>query len=233
MLTRGRPIQSNFLQCMDFTHDQLIAALIHEVILLYGGQRGSACTDRSGCFGLPLNLVTLCLIPFLVNHLIVTYSDLAHYHFHLFLAHLVYIQSHSKTPRIRHALPIVVRDNMDPTLREDNIITALEHNNRVSNLELYVAVSSQWENVLAAMQVPFPTPTDLVLKSAYETAPIVPDTVFGWICTKSAISLVESRSFSGITGAAVVATGTHLVYLQGYISTQAMEPRRWPAASQL
>jgi len=67
---------------------------------------------------------------------------------------------------------------MDPTLREDNIITALEHNNRVSNLELYVAVSSQWENVLAAMQVPFPTPTDLVLKSAYETAPTVPDSLW-------------------------------------------------------
>ena len=102
---------------------------------------------------------------------------------------------------------------MDLALREDIIIAALKHNNCISDLELCVVASRKWENVLAAIQKPFPALTDLVL--GY---------ILGWICTASAVSPVESHSVSGVTGT--------VLYLQlwniphsGFISPEAMATR--------
>jgi len=71
----------------------------------------------------------------------------------------------------------------------------------------------KWENVLAAIQKPFPALTDLVLGH-----------ILGWICTASAVSPVESHSVSGVTGT--------VLYLQlwniphsGFISPEAMATR--------
>lgn len=70
-----------------------------------------------------------------------------------------------------------------------------------------MAASSHLENILAAIQVPFPELTDLVLKSAYEMALVVPGTFLDGSAHR--LRYFESRSVSGITEA-----GTHLVYIQ-------------------
>ncbi len=51
----------------------------------------AARTDRDGGFSLPFNLITLCSIPSLFGHFILTYSDLAHCLCHSLLAPLAYI----------------------------------------------------------------------------------------------------------------------------------------------
>ncbi|KAF8503249.1 hypothetical protein F5888DRAFT_1886948 [Russula emetica] len=60
----------------------------------------------------------------------------------------------------------------------DNIIVALEHNDRVCQIDLSVT-NSQMEEVLAAMQQPFPALTELRISWAYgqkdETRPVVPE----------------------------------------------------------
>ncbi len=58
-------------------------------------------------------------------------------------------------------LPIVIGQYSRPT-RMDNIIVALEHNDRVCQIILDVT-NSQSEEVLAAMQRPFPALTDLTI----------------------------------------------------------------------
>jgi hypothetical protein len=57
----------------------------------------------------------------------------------------------------------------------DNIIAALEHNDRIYQVKLYNFPGSLMEMMLAAMQKPFPALTNLWLESREETAPIIPD----------------------------------------------------------
>ncbi len=77
-----------------------------------------------------------------------------------------------------------------------------------------MAASSHWENVLAAIQVPFPELTDLVLKSAYETALVVPDTFLGGSAHRLRFLRLNRVQFSELPKLLLSATGTHLVYLQ-------------------
>jgi hypothetical protein len=72
--------------------------------------------------------------------------------------------------------PIVIRRGCYPT---DNIAAALRHTDRVCEIKLWSVPSSQWENVLLAMERPFPELTDLKLRSKDETAPVVPDSFLG------------------------------------------------------
>src|SRR5712691_7982338 len=69
-------------------------------------------------------------------------------------------------------LPLIVRGrNMTST---DNVIAALEQSNRVCQVFLWNIAGRQLEQVLAAMQVPFPELTDLELV-AYGKTPAIPD----------------------------------------------------------
>jgi len=126
------------------------------------------------------------------------------------------------------ALPIVIRDNLDLTSREDNIIAALAHSDRISELELCVAGSSQWEKVFAAMQKPFPVLTDLVLRSAKDTEPVLPDTFLGGTAQRLRFLRLNRISFPGLPKL-LLSSATHIVYLQlwnvprsGYISPEVM-----------
>jgi len=70
-------------------------------------------------------------------------------------------------------LPIVLSyiwDNDDT-----NILAALEHVDRISEVTLHLVPRRQFENVLAAMQKPFPALTNLYLCPEDETVPIIPD----------------------------------------------------------
>jgi hypothetical protein len=75
----------------------------------------------------------------------------------------------------------------------DNIIAALEQSNRVHEVSLQALADWQLENVLAAMQVPFPELIDLRLSSFAETVPVIP----GSFLDRSAPRL-QHFSLSGI-----------------------------------
>jgi hypothetical protein len=61
----------------------------------------------------------------------------------------------------------------------DNIIAALEHNNRLCEVDLWNTRQCQLEKVLAAMQVPFPDLAVLRLTSFDETPPVISDSFLG------------------------------------------------------
>jgi hypothetical protein len=74
-------------------------------------------------------------------------------------------------------LPIVIRNDIDDSgdsilmaERVDNVIDALELNDRVSKIDLWDISSSELEIYLATMQCPFPALTDLTLSSFDELA---------------------------------------------------------------
>ncbi len=61
----------------------------------------------------------------------------------------------------------------------DNVIAALEHNNRVCRVELLRVSSWQLEKVVAAMREPFPVLSRLQLGSEDEMAFVIPDSFLG------------------------------------------------------
>ena len=71
--------------------------------------------------------------------------------------------------------PIIVDGSYCPSSSMDNIIAALGHNDRISEVEFGQNSSSLWEHVLAKMQVPFPDLIRLHFESKNKTAPAVPD----------------------------------------------------------
>ena len=73
------------------------------------------------------------------------------------------------------ALPLEIEGHMDPTSRMDNIIAALGQSNRVCRVSLWSLADRQLEQVLAAMQVPFPELAVLQLSSNGEALAVIPD----------------------------------------------------------
>jgi hypothetical protein len=123
-------------------------------------------------------------------------------------------------------LPIVIGHSYEKW-GDDNIIAALEHNNRISELALWHISSSQFEKVLAAMQQPFPALTDLLLRLADETAPVVPDLFLGGFAPGLQSLYLDHIPFPGLPK--LLLSANHLVQLtlwsiphSGYFSPEAM-----------
>ncbi|KAN0116644.1 hypothetical protein V8E52_005788 [Russula decolorans] len=121
-------------------------------------------------------------------------------------------------------LPIVIRHGYYPT---DNIVAALKHADRVCEIRLWPVPSSQWENVSAAMEQPFPELTDLKIQSEDETAPIVPNSFLGGFAPRLRSVRFERIPFPGLPRLLLSATGLVKISLQkiphsGYISPEAM-----------
>src|SRR5258708_38633331 len=77
-------------------------------------------------------------------------------------------------------LPIVVWQNWEPSWGIDNIMAALEHNDRVCKISLWLVTSSHLEEVLAPMQKPYLALTDLTIWwYDHRAAPIVPESFLG------------------------------------------------------
>jgi hypothetical protein len=76
------------------------------------------------------------------------------------------------------ALPLVIEGSTAVTPGTDNIIAALEQSNRVRQVVLYLG-GRELEEVLAAMQVPFPDMTRMQLLSDDETPPVIPNSFLG------------------------------------------------------
>jgi hypothetical protein len=123
-------------------------------------------------------------------------------------------------------LPIEVFDEEIEGLEVDNIIAALEHNDRICNLDFHsLSPGSGSEKVLAAMQQPFPELTSLRLFG--DEIPVQPDSFLGGSAPRLRTLSLLSIPFPGLPR--LLLSATHLVYLglydiphSGYISPETM-----------
>jgi hypothetical protein len=122
------------------------------------------------------------------------------------------------------ALPLIVEGNMTSS-GTDNIIAALGQSNRVRQVDLDLA-GWQLEEVLAAMQVPFPELTEMRLRLHGET-PVIPDSFLGGSAPRLQHFDLDGIPFPGFPN--LLLSATHFVYLEltdiphsGYISPEAM-----------
>jgi hypothetical protein len=126
-------------------------------------------------------------------------------------------------------LPLVLRSYGD---REaiwdvDNLMAALEHNDRVHELSLFGFSNWPLEKVLAKLHQPFPALTDLVLQHGLELMLVDPDSFLGGSAPSLRSLLLDSIPFPGLLE--LLLTTTHLTDLRlwnishtGYISSEAM-----------
>jgi hypothetical protein len=126
------------------------------------------------------------------------------------------------------ALPLIVEGTISST-SVDNIVVALGHSDRVCQIDLRITAGLQWDQVLAAMQVPFPALTRLFLlcESGLGRAPVIPDTFLGGSAPHLRNLDMDCISFPGIPN--LLLSATHLVRLDlsdvplsGYISPEEM-----------
>jgi hypothetical protein len=122
-------------------------------------------------------------------------------------------------------LPIVIEQYFGSTQDMDNILAALEHNDRIHKITLSCISSAQWENVLPAMQGQFPSLTHLELASS-ETPPVAIDLISGsaprlQVLTLDGISLRGLPKFLSSTTDLVVLDLFNIPH-SGYISPEAM-----------
>jgi hypothetical protein len=123
--------------------------------------------------------------------------------------------------------PIVVWDTGHRMCSVDNIIAALEHNNRVCRIELLRVSSWQLEKVVAAMREPFPVLSRLQLESEDEMAFVIPDSFLGGSAPRLRSLVLDYIPFPRLPK--LLLSATHLVHIHllniphsGYISPEAM-----------
>jgi hypothetical protein len=116
---------------------------------------------------------------------------------------------------------------MDSSSGTDNIIASLGQSNRVCQVFLSSLAGWQLEQVLAAMQVPFPELAYLHLSSNGETAPVIPDSFLDGSAPRLQIFALSGILFPGLPK--LLLSVTHLVHLSlfkiphsGYISPEAI-----------
>jgi len=113
------------------------------------------------------------------------------------------------------ALPIVVYHRPHRKEKMDNLIAAIKHNDRVCNIEFCSSFDIlQLEEVMSAMQVPFPALTDLKIVSfeAFKTVTVIPDSFLGGSTPRLQRLHLEGISFPGLPK--VLLSATDLVSLQ-------------------
>jgi hypothetical protein len=126
-------------------------------------------------------------------------------------------------------LPLIVEGSMAIASGTDNIIAAVGHSDRVCQLILLDFADRQLEQVLAAMQVPFPELTDLRLSSftSDDEMPVIPDSFLGGSAPRLRHFFLDGIPFPGLP--TLLLSANHLVDLRlfripesGYISPEAM-----------
>ena len=126
-------------------------------------------------------------------------------------------------------LPIVVchiGHAKHSTLGVDNIVAALERNDRIRQITLKFLNPQKSESILEAMQEPFPALTTLML-SGDKMAPIIPVSSFGGSAPHLRSLALDHIIFPGLSK--FLLSATHLVHLylwniphSGYISPEVM-----------
>jgi hypothetical protein len=125
-------------------------------------------------------------------------------------------------------LPIAIRQFLFPT-QMDNIIAALEHNDRVYQIDLDISNSQ----ALAAMQQPFPSLMDLEISWLFgrwkdgEMPPVVPESFLGGSAPRLQLLSLTCVPFPGLPKLLLSATGLVRLFLNGiphpgYVSPEAM-----------
>jgi hypothetical protein len=124
-------------------------------------------------------------------------------------------------------LPIIISGYYHKITGEDNIVAALEHNDRVCRIHLQDLSSSLWEAVLAATQEPFPALTDMELHTSAKEPPTVSDSFLGGSAPNLRYLHLSYVPFPGLPK--LLSSATHLVTLHllliphsGYISPEAI-----------
>ena len=110
-------------------------------------------------------------------------------------------------------LPIAILGEYDEKWALANILAALEHNDRICQLELFHVPSLQMERIFAAMQQPFLALACLDLKPTMVdwTTPIIPASFLGGSAPGLRALRLNSISFPGLPK--LLLSATHLVYL--------------------
>ena len=91
----------------------------------------------------------------------------------------------------------------------DNVVAALGKSNHVFEVSLVDFAGSQLEQVLAAMQVPFPVLTDLLLFSNGDTMPVIPDSFLSGFAPRLRHFQLDGIPFPGLPK--LLLSATHLV----------------------
>jgi hypothetical protein len=124
-------------------------------------------------------------------------------------------------------LPIIISGYYRKITGEDNIVAALEHNDRVCRIHLQEVSSSLWEAVLAATQEPFPALTDVELHTSAKEPLTASDSFLGGSAPNLRYLHLSCVPFRGLPN--LLSSATHLVTLHllriphsGYISPEAM-----------
>ena len=110
-------------------------------------------------------------------------------------------------------LSIFIGDDGDETWGMDNIFAALERNDRVCGVDIWIP-RSQTEDVLATMQQPFPElrHLDLHTRSARgPEVPVIPTSFLGGSAPRLQRLLLDGFSFPGLPN--LLLSATHLIYL--------------------
>ena len=129
------------------------------------------------------------------------------------------------------SLPLFIRDSVDRTEDVDEIIAVLERKDRVVEIIIVFVDCSNLENILAAMQAPFPELTSLTLAPDDEDedgmVSVVPDSFLGGSAPRLEYLSLERIPFPGLPK--LLLSANHLVDLHlvniphsGYISPEAM-----------
>ena len=124
-------------------------------------------------------------------------------------------------------LPIAMRVQMGDDDELDNVIAALEHNDRICQLDFHECPRSVLEKVFLAMQQPFPALTDLVLMPDGISVPQVPDSFLAGSAPELQRISLLGIPFPGLPKLLLSATRLIDLDLQriphsGYISPEAM-----------
>jgi hypothetical protein len=124
-------------------------------------------------------------------------------------------------------LPIVIDVSTLERKGVGNIVAALEHNDRITELDLFILASLELEKALTAMQQPFPALTHLDLGAGDETTSAVPASFLGGTAPRLRSLTLHSIPFPGLP--TLLLSANHLVVLylweiphSGYFSPEAM-----------
>ena len=121
------------------------------------------------------------------------------------------------------ALPIVIKVINVDLWRLDDIISTLEHNDRIYELNIPEALASQLNRILPAMQQSFPALTRLELGCGDETTPVQPDSFLGGSAPRLQYLILDRILFPGLpklllSATRLVALEIWMIPLYGYIS---------------
>jgi hypothetical protein len=95
-------------------------------------------------------------------------------------------------------LPLLISNDYSDPPGIDNIIAVLKRSNRVCQISLRYLISSQLEEISAAMQVSFPELTDLTIHMNDETRLVIPDSFLGGSASHLRSLYLAQISFPGL-----------------------------------